>query len=124
MKRKKKKIKEICGNCRLYNHDKGVCKVAVTLDVDTCPECGLQLDEWLKTEDGIPLCPTCHVPPTEKINLPVFPQDTCHLEELGMEIQEIRWWVEDPNTGKETKGDGIVKMKFPKALNLWKGFLK
>jgi len=93
MKRKNKKIKEICGNCRLYDREKGECKVAVLID-------------------------------TKKINMPVFPKDKCHMEELGIEIKEIRWWSEDPKTGKKTKGNGIVKMEYPVDLKLWEGFLK
>jgi len=93
MKRKKKKIKEICGNCRLYNHEEGECKVTVLVG-------------------------------TEKFNMPVFPKDKCHMEELGIEIKEIRWWAEDPETGEKTEGDGIVKMEYPTDLGLWEGFLE
>lgn len=31
----------------------------------------------------------------EKYNLPVFPNDNCHLYELGIPVQEIRWFIEN-----------------------------
>jgi hypothetical protein len=89
----KKKIKEICGNCRLYNHEEGICKVAITIG-------------------------------EEKFNMPVFPEDKCHMDELGIPIEEIRWWVEDPLTGKLTDKNGVVKMQFPKNLKFWEGFFQ
>lgn len=92
-KSKKRKVKEICGNCRLYNHNAGICKVNV------------QIGE-------------------EQFNMPVFPEDKCHMEELGIPIEEVRWWQEDPLTGKPTDKDGVVKMEFPKSLSLWEGFFQ
>jgi hypothetical protein len=49
----------------------------------------------------------------EQIHLPVSPEDNCHMEELGIPVQQVRWWVEDPKTGKPTDGDGVVKMEYP-----------
>jgi hypothetical protein len=92
-KKKKKKIKEICNNCRLCDHERGLCKVTVMIN-------------------------------GEKFNMPVFPDDKCHMEELGVEIKEIRWWQEDPTTGKATDKDGIVKMEYPDDLKLWNGFFE
>ncbi len=60
----------------------------------------------------------------EKYNMPTFAKDKCHMEELGIEIKQVRWWTEDPKTGEKTDKDGIVKMEYPTDLKLWKGFLK
>ena len=49
----------------------------------------------------------------KKYNMPVNPDDNCHMEELGIEIKQVRWWVEDPNTGEKTNKNGIVKMEYP-----------
>jgi len=51
----------------------------------------------------------------EGYNMPVSPEDKCHLEELGIEIQQVRWWVEDPKTG-EKANKGIVKMEYPEGF--------
>ena len=42
--------------------------------------------------------------------LPIY--DKCHLEELNIPIQQVRWWVEDEN-GNHVDGNGIVKMEYP-----------
>lgn len=75
------KKKEVCGNCRIYNPDKGTCGVAVLIE-------------------------------GKQYNMPVFPKDKCHMEELGIEIQQVRWWVEGQD-GKPTDGDGKVKIEYP-----------
>ena len=45
-------------------------------------------------------------------HMPVFPKDKCHMEELGIEIQQVRWWVEDEN-GNSINGNGKVKVEYP-----------
>jgi hypothetical protein len=45
-------------------------------------------------------------------HLPVFPQDKCHIEQLGIEIKQVRWWVEDEQ-GNPTEGNGTVKIEYP-----------
>ena len=52
----------------------------------------------------------------EKYNLPVSPNDRCHMDELGIEVKQVRWWVEDPKTGEKTDGNGIVKMEYPEGF--------
>jgi hypothetical protein len=93
MFKKKKKIKHICGNCRLYDHVNEQCQVSCMIN-------------------------------GEAYHIPVFTNDKCHMEVLGIEVQEIRWWSEDPKTGNKTEGEGIVKMQYPTNLKLWDGFLK
>lgn len=45
-------------------------------------------------------------------HLPVFPEDNCHMDELGVEIKQVRWWVEDQK-GNPTDGNGTVKIEYP-----------
>lgn len=45
-------------------------------------------------------------------HLPVLPYDKCHYDDLGIEIKQVRWWVEDKN-GKPTDGNGTVKIEYP-----------
>lgn len=52
----------------------------------------------------------------EEIHLPVSPEDNCHMDELGIPVEQVRWWVEDPKTGKPTDGNGIVKVEYPKEF--------
>lgn len=51
-----------------------------------------------------------------RYNLPVFPEDRCHMDELGIEVKEVRFWVEDPVTGEKTNKDGIVKVQYPEEF--------
>jgi hypothetical protein len=48
----------------------------------------------------------------KEYHMPVFPQDHCHMDELGIPVQQIRWWVED-DKGKPTEGNGTVKIEYP-----------
>ncbi len=48
-----------------------------------------------------------------QIHLPVFPEDNCHMDELGIEVEQVRWWVED-SRGQPTDGKGTVKIEYPK----------
>lgn len=48
--------------------------------------------------------------------MPVSPEDKCHMEELGIEIQQVRWWTEDAKTGEKTNNNGVVKMEYPKGF--------
>lgn len=52
----------------------------------------------------------------KQVHLPVFPEDNCHMDELGIPVQQVRWWVEDPSTGKPTDGNGEVKIEFPEGF--------
>lgn len=52
----------------------------------------------------------------QKYHLPVDPEDKCHMDELGIQVQQVRWWVEDPKTGEKTDRDGIVKIEYPEGF--------
>jgi hypothetical protein len=46
-------------------------------------------------------------------HMPVDPRDKCHMDELNIPVQQVRWWVEDEN-GRPTDGNGTVKIEYPK----------
>lgn len=48
-----------------------------------------------------------------KYHMPVSPKDKCHMDELGIPVNQVRWWVEDPKTGQQIEKDGIVKIEYP-----------
>ena len=48
----------------------------------------------------------------KQYHMPVSRKDNCHMEELGIEINQVRWWVEDEN-GNPTNGNGKVKIEYP-----------
>ncbi len=50
----------------------------------------------------------------EQIHMPVFPNDNCHMEELGIEVEQVRWYVED-GSGKPAKR-GTVKIEYPEGF--------
>lgn len=52
----------------------------------------------------------------KKHHMPVEPEDNCHMDELGIPVQQVRWWVEDPKTGEKTDKDGIVKIEYPEGF--------
>ena len=49
----------------------------------------------------------------KQYHMPVFPDDNCHMDQLGIPVQQVRWYVEDPKTGKPTDGNGVVKIEYP-----------
>lgn len=52
----------------------------------------------------------------ESVHLPVFPDDKCHIAELDMEVEQIRYFVEDPVTGQPAT-KGVVKVEYPASLD-------
>ncbi|RDJ35347.1 MAG: hypothetical protein DWQ19_11065 [Crenarchaeota archaeon] len=80
---KKKPIERKCKNCRLYNMEEKYCRVVVL-------------------HNG------------ERINPPTDPEDYCifEQEDIAEEIKEVKWWVEDPETGEKCK-EGVVKVEYP-----------
>jgi hypothetical protein len=48
----------------------------------------------------------------EEYHMPVHHDDKCHMDELNIPVEQVRWWVEDEN-GKPTEGKGKVKMEYP-----------
>ena len=48
-------------------------------------------------------------------HMPVQPGDRCHFDELGIPVNQVRWWVEDEN-GKPTNKHGKVKIEYPKGF--------
>lgn len=100
MKRKKKTKKAICGNCSLYNPQKHQCRIVVLFE-------------------------------GQQVHVPVDPEDNCFfvdkfqaINDKGQqvefipEVQQINMWVENPETGEKTAGDGVVKIEYPKDIEL------
>jgi len=98
MSKKKKKVAPICRNCRLFDSANNLCNVKILYK-------------------------------GEKINLPVDPDDKCFyeqkffyennqgdLESFKPEVQQVKWWTEDPATGQKTDGDGRVKIEYPEGF--------
>lgn len=94
-KPKQKVIEKICKNCLLYDPKKAVCRATILME-------------------------------GERINLPMYPTDPCFFEDeitikdengkildrFTPEVQQVKWWVEDPKTGQKSN-KGIVKIEFP-----------
>lgn len=47
----------------------------------------------------------------EEFHMPVFINDKCHMDDLGIPVQQVRWFVEDED-GKPSE-KGIVKIEYP-----------
>jgi hypothetical protein len=50
------------------------------------------------------------------MHMPVSAGDRCHMDELGIPVEQVRWWVEDPKTGNAVDGDGTVKIEYPEGF--------
>jgi hypothetical protein len=48
----------------------------------------------------------------KEYHMPVFPNDKCHFDELGIEVKQVRWYCEDPKTGEPSER-GTVKIEYP-----------
>lgn len=55
----------------------------------------------------------------KEYHMPVFVKDKCHMEDLGIEVKQVRWWVED-ELGKPTDGNGKVRVEYP--VDIPKGY--
>ncbi len=95
-KKTDKKCDKKCKNCSLFSPEQKLCGVIILM------------------HDG------------SRVNLPVEPSDDCFFENQFVartsdgkvetfkpEVQQVRWWVEDPKTGKPTAGNGNVKIEYP-----------
>lgn len=47
----------------------------------------------------------------KEYHMPVFPQDKCHMDELNIPIEQVRWFVE--NEKGEPSNSGKVKIEYP-----------
>jgi hypothetical protein len=51
----------------------------------------------------------------EKFNMPVDPEDKCHMDMLKIPVQQIRWYEEPSHDGQKK-----VKVEYPVDLELGK----
>jgi hypothetical protein len=49
----------------------------------------------------------------QKYNMPVSANDDCHMLELEIPIEQVKFWVEDPKSGEKTNENGVVKIEYP-----------
>ena len=84
---KKKTIKRICENCRLFNPPDSTCSVRLLVEGQVIRD------------------------------VPVDPIEPCFWETNGFadQIKQVRFWVEDSH-GNHTDGDGTVKIEYPRDL--------
>ena len=96
---KKNPCDKKCKNCSLFNPEQKLCGVIIIM------------------HDGT------------KVHLPVDANDNCFFENKFIaknpdgktetfkpEVQQVRWWVENPETGKPTDGNGRVKIEYPEGF--------
>jgi hypothetical protein len=90
----KKELKHICKNCQLYNPVKNHCGVVILYE-------GQRMN-----------------PPTDPDTYCVFEDEYQSKDPAGNidvwkpEIQEVKWWVENPETGQKSD-KGVVKIEYP-----------
>lgn len=48
-------------------------------------------------------------------HMPVSIKDHCHMDELEIPVEQVRWWVEDEK-GNKTNGNGTVKIEYPEGF--------
>lgn len=86
-KKKKKKVNHICKNCGIWVA--GACGVVV-----------LQKGERYEVQ-------------TQAEDRCIWETRFTPKEMKEIDIQQVRFWVENPETGEPTKKDGRVKMEYP-----------
>lgn len=76
------------------------------------PVCG----NCLLFDRGKEICKVAILVEGQTMHMPVDPKDHCHMDELGIPVEQVRWWVEDPSTGEATDGNGTVKIEYPEGF--------
>lgn len=41
----------------------------------------------------------------KQIHMPVFPEDHCHMDELGIEVEQVRWFKDEEKN--------VMKIEYP-----------
>lgn len=93
----KKKIKQICGNCKLYNPQKGHCSIIILHKGQKLNLPVLAEDKCFYQEEGY------------------FDPASETAENLVDDIKEVKLWVEDEN-GQKTDKNGTVKIEYPEGF--------
>lgn len=75
------------------------------------PVCG----NCLLFDGGRMQCKVAILVEGREYHMPVSPKDRCHMDELGVPVQQVRWWVEDEK-GQPTTGNGQVKIEYPEGF--------
>src|SRR4051812_30157236 len=95
-RKRKKPIKRICKNCRLYDPGMGHCSVVVLHE-------GRRLHMPVLPND---LC---------LFEDQYFDPNTEEIDDFTEDIKEVKFWVEN-DKGDKTAGNGVVKMEYPEGF--------
>ena len=97
-RKKKKPIEPICKCCRLFSPKEKRCNVIVlhegqrfNLPVDADDKCFFE-DEFKAISD------------------------TGETESFKPEVQQVKFWLENPTTGKKTNTNGVLKIEYPEGF--------
>lgn len=90
-KKKPKEIERVCGNCKLYDPEDGVCSIVVIF-------------EGKKTKIPVLSNEPCF------FETPCFDPKTGETTDFIENVEQVRFWVETED-GKPTDGNGIVKVE-------------
>lgn len=93
---KKKQIKRICDNCKLFNPAKSECAIIVLHE-------GQRLHLPVVAEDP------CFFEES------YFDPNSKAMEDFAGEIKEVKFWVENEQ-GEKIDGNGTVKMEYPEGF--------
>lgn len=96
MSKKKKEIKRICQNCKLYNPETSECAIVV-------------LHEGQRLRLPVLAHEPCFFEGM------YFDPTTKAMEDFADDIKQVRFWVED-DKGEKTDGNGVVKMEVPEGF--------
>lgn len=91
-----KQVEQVCGNCKLYDPQRGVCRIVV-------------LHEGSRVNVPVDPADKCFFDQTYFD--PVSQEETSLLDQ----VKEVKFWVEDEK-GKKTGGDGTVKVEYPEGF--------
>lgn len=106
-KKKKKQVEAICGNCLLANTKTSTCMVAIL---------------YAGEQYHLPIRPSdkCFFENEFTARVPEYDQKgnlvKVEKEKFKVGVEEVKWWTENPKTGKRTTGDGVVKIQYPEGF--------
>lgn len=84
---KKKRVERICGNCKLYNAQRGVCSIVVLFNGER------------------------HHVPVDPDDSCFYEEGQGFIED----VKEVKFWVENEK-GEKTDGNGVVKIEYPEGF--------
>lgn len=55
------------------------------------------------------ICKVAVILEGKTFHLPVFPDDSCHMDQLGIPVEQVRWFQDENDNNK-------VKIEYPKGF--------